>query len=53
MIYTYYKILIIVKILYMKTYSKEELESYLLDYKFKDKYKDDMIFIDIIDNYLI
>ena len=53
-IYKYYKILIIVKILYMKTYNKEELDSYTLDYNYKDNLSEDkMIFVDIIDNHLI
>ena len=53
-IYKYYKILIIVKILYMKTYSKKELDSYSLEYNYKEKLlEDEMIYADIIDNHLI
>jgi hypothetical protein len=53
-IYKYYKILIIVKILYMKTYNKEELDSYTLEYNYKDNLlEEEMKFADIIDNHLI
>ena len=53
MIYKYHKTSIILKILYMKTHTKDELDSFLLDYNFKEKIKDDMKFVDIINNYLI
>ena len=53
MIYKYHKTSIILKIQYMKTHTKEELDSFLLDYNFKEKIKNDLIFVDIIDNYLI
>jgi hypothetical protein len=38
----------------MKTYSKEELDSYSLEYNYKDNLlEDEMKFADIIDNHLI
>ena len=37
----------------MKTYNKEELDSYTLEYNYKDNLLEEMIYADIIDNYLI
>jgi hypothetical protein len=38
----------------MKTYNKEELDSYTLEYNYKDNLlEEEMIYADIIDNYLI
>jgi hypothetical protein len=38
----------------MKTYNKEELDSYTLEYNYKDNLlEDEMKFADIIDNHLI
>jgi len=54
MIYKYHRTFLITKLLYMKTYSKEILDSFLVESKYRDMLDDfELIYDNIIENHLI